>query len=115
MIESSIFQLFGDQVIEGQYELALDFEHGYVLKERFPELIDASLQEDVYYDGWSSYQVSKVSPDIVGNIELEQAQCFHPQGNEVFEMPMPGATSDFKNGADSQEENAFRPRFPINS
>ena len=90
VMECDVFQLFGDSVIQGQYKLELSFETGYVLSERFPELIDADLsEEDLFYDGWSSYQVSKISPDIVGNTALEGYQCHHPQGNEVFDLPMP--------------------------
>ena len=89
-VQSKMFRLYGADVIEGQFELGFNFEHGYILRERFPELIDQDLQEDLFYDGWSTYQVSKISPAIVGNTELEQYQCHHPQGNGMWNMPMPG-------------------------
>ena len=52
----------------------------------------ANIKDDLFYDGWSEYQISKVSPEIVGNTDLEGIQCHSPFDIDcplcVFPMPV---------------------------
>eukprot|EP01084_Bolivina_argentea_P034647 64142_1 len=89
--QSEMFRLYGDKIVKGEYALSLHDK--YVLRERFPELIELN-ESDNYdisiSDGWTTFELRKISPFIVGNTNLHGYQCFHPRGNNILStFPMP--------------------------
>ena len=94
---SDIYKLNGEMILKGEYEISWNEKTStYSLKERFHEFED--LQSDL--DLWNEYELTRISPHIIGNPDLEGHQCFHPLDASINEIPLPSIWTSNYNDLD---------------
>ena len=115
-LESNIFRLYGTRHLQGYYKLVFDAAtHSYALYERYPELEDAQTGADEE-EMWNRYELTKISPSLVGNPRLMGYQCGHPSGNTVHEVPFPSLwASELSSKDDRFRDVVLVSADPVNS